>query len=230
MARLIDPPAVPACARPWAAELARRVRSHTALKILGIGAFMWVFFLGYFHLLRHPAHAVTIMPLTAIDRIIPFQPQTLAIYLSLWLYIGVAPGLLLTLRELGIYALWLAALCLTGLACFYFCPTTLPALAMDFSGHPGFAMLKAVDAAGNACPSLHVATAMFTAIWVDSLLRRLRMPTLLRVINGGWFAAIAYSTLATKQHVALDVLAGALLGIAFALPALRWQFHAGESR
>ena len=75
-----------------------------------------------------------------------------------------------------------------------------------------------------------LATAMFTAIWVDSLLRHLHMPTLLRVINGGWFAAIAYSTLATKQHVALDVLAGALLGIAFALPALRWQFHAGEFR
>ena len=167
MSRLIDPPAVPACARPWAAELAQRVRSHTAIKILGIGTFMWVFFLGYFHLLRHPVHAVTIMPLTVIDRLIPFQPQTLAIYLSLWLYIGVAPGLLLTLRELGIYALWLAALCLTGLACFYFFPTTVPSLALDSSGHPGFAMLKTVDAAGNACPSLHVATSMFTAIWVD---------------------------------------------------------------
>jgi membrane-associated phospholipid phosphatase len=31
------------------------------------------------------------------------------------------------------------------------------------------------------------------------------------------------STLMVKQHVVLDVAAGALLGIAFALPSLRWR-------
>ncbi len=40
-------------------------------------------------------------------------------------------------------------------------------------------------------------------------------------INWGWFALIAWSTMAVKQHVALDVLAGSLLGLAFALPSLR---------
>lgn len=219
-ARPLDPPAPP---RPWTAELAVRVRRFPVLKILGISGFMWVFFLGYFEVLRHPVHPVTIMPLTALDRLIPFQPLTLVAYLSLWLYIGVAPGLLLTLRELIVYALWIAALCLTGLACFYTWPTAVPALALDVSGYPGFAMLQGVDSSGNACPSLHVATAMFTAIWVDWLLRQLRMPVVLRVLNGGWFTAIAYSTLATKQHVVLDALAGALLGIVFALAALRWR-------
>ena len=221
VAGMTRPPEPPIPTRTWAAELGRRVRCRPLLKTLGISAFMWVFFLGYFQLLRHPVHPVTIMPLTALDRWIPFQPMTLVAYLSLWLYIGVAPGLLLTVRELIGYALWIAALCLTGLACFYAWPTAVPALAMDVSGHPGFTMLKGVDTAGNACPSLHVATAMFTALWVEDLLRHLRMPALLRMLNGGWFAAIAYSTLATKQHVVLDVLAGCLLGVAFALPALR---------
>jgi len=223
MDRLIDPPVAPGPTRPWAAKLALRIRSYALLKTTGICAFMWVFFLGYFHLLRHPVHPVTIMPLTALDRLVPFQPLALVAYVSLWLYIGVAPGLLLTLRDLISYGLWIAALCLTGLACFYAWPTAVPPLALDVSGHSGFAMLQDVDAAGNACPSLHVATAMFTAIWVDHLLRHVQAPPVLRVLNGGWFAAIAYSTLATKQHVALDALAGTLLGIAFALPALRWR-------
>jgi membrane-associated phospholipid phosphatase len=37
-----------------------------------------------------------------------------------------------------------------------------------------------------------------------------------------WGVAIVYSTMATKQHVSLDVLAGMLLGIAFALSS-RWS-------
>jgi membrane-associated phospholipid phosphatase len=84
-------------------------------------------------------------------------------------------------------------------------------------------LLQGVDAAGNACPSLHVATAMFSAVCLDALLRRLSVPMALRWLNAGWFLAIAYSTLAVKQHVVVDVLAGSLLGLAFALAALRWR-------
>lgn len=203
--------------------MARRIRCHIVLKTLGICAFIWVFFILYFHVLRHPVHPVTIMPLTALDRMIPFQPQALVPYLSLWFYLGIAPGLLLTYRDLIAYGLWAAALCLAGLACFYTWPTAVPPLGFDVSGHAGFAMLQGVDATGNACPSLHVATAMFTAIWVEHLLRRLQMPWGLRLANAALFAAIAYSTLATKQHVLLDALAGAALGTIFALAALRWR-------
>jgi membrane-associated phospholipid phosphatase len=40
------------------------------------------------------------------------------------------------------------------------------------------------------------------------------------VINIGWFLAIAYSTLATKQHVVIDAFAGAVLGTLFAIASL----------
>ena len=193
------------------------------LKTGGISAFVWVFFIAYFHVLRYPVQPVTLMPLTALDRLIPFQPQALFPYLSLWFYLGLAPGLMMRVRELLAYGLWAAALCATGLICFYVWPTAVPPLTFDVSGHPGFALLYGVDATGNACPSLHVATAMFTAIWVDYLLRQLQMPWGLRLGNGVWFAAIAYSTLATKQHVVLDALAGAALGAVFALVSLRLQ-------
>ncbi len=207
----------------WTAQIWLRMRRLLWFKAVGISLFMWVFFAAYFHVLRHPVYPLVQMPLTALDRLIPFQPAALVPYVSLWLYVGIAPGLLLSLRQLLVYALWNAALCLTGLGFFYFIPTAVPPLLAepDLLRYPAFAVLQGVDAAGNACPSLHVATAMFAAIWVNHLLRQVGAPALLRALNAGWFMLIVYSTLAIKQHVVLDVVAGALLGVAFALAALR---------
>lgn len=221
-----------ACAHPaaWPSDLGQRLWRYPVLKFIGVSAFMWVFFQAYFHLLRHPAYPVFEMPLTALDRLIPFQAQALAAYLSLWLYVGLAPGLLLTLRELVIYGLWAAALCLTGLAFFYFWPTAVPPRAIDVSGFPGFAMLKGLDASGNACPSLHVAASMFTAIWIDRLLRIAQAPRALRGSNLLWFIAIAYSTVAIGQHVVLDVAGGLALGAVFAALSLRLSAGLGCRR
>jgi hypothetical protein len=201
------------------------MKRHFVLKAGGISLFMWVFFIAYFHLLRNPAVPPLQMPLTALDHAIPFNPGALLPYVSLWLYVGVPPGLLLTLRELVVYGLWAAALCLAGLACFYLLPTAVPPMAadIDLSRHVGFALLQGVDASGNACPSLHVASAVFSAIWIDQLLRHLHAPAALRVLNLLWVLLITWSTLATKQHVAIDALAGAALGAAFAAASLRWR-------
>ncbi|MDP3821509.1 MAG: phosphatase PAP2 family protein [Burkholderiales bacterium] len=213
----------PPPATTWKATVGLRMRRHFALKLVGTTAFTWVFFIGYFHLLRNPVYPVVVMPLTALDHLVPFQPHTLGIYLSLWFYVGIAPGLQLTFIELIAYGAWIGALCLTGLGIFYFWPTEIPLLMPHMAGFAGFDLLRGVDAAGNACPSMHVAVAMFSAIWIDTLLRLSHTPAWPRLINAAWFVAIAYSTLAIKQHVVLDVLAGALLGIAFAVPALRWR-------
>ncbi|MGJ7495897.1 phosphatase PAP2 family protein [Variovorax sp. RT4R15] len=213
----------PPSTQPWTNEIGFRMRRHFLLKFVGTSVFTWLFFIGYFHLLRHPAYPVMVMPLTALDHLIPFQPQTLFAYLSLWVYIGFAPGLQRTFAELVVYGLWISGLCLSGLALFYFWPTAVPPLTMDVSSYPGFAMLQGVDAAGNACPSMHVAAAIFTAIRLEDVLRRTRTPVFLRLLNLAWFLAIAWSTLAVKQHVVLDAAAGALLGLAFAWPSLRWR-------
>jgi PAP2 superfamily len=207
----------------WTTDIALRIRRHFVLKLVGTTAFTWLFFIGYFHLLRHPAYAVTPMPLLTLDHLIPFQPEMLFAYLSLWVYVGIAPGLQLTFVELVVYGLWIGALCLTGLGLFYLWPTEVPPLKVDVSGFPGFAMLQGVDAAGNACPSMHVAVAIFSALWLEHVLRQAHAPAFLRLLNAAWFLAICYSTLAIKQHVVLDALAGALLGLAFAVPSLRWR-------
>jgi membrane-associated phospholipid phosphatase len=211
----------------WTGDIARRLRLQWFWKAVGLTGFMWIFFTLYFHLLRHPAQAVLVMPLTALDRAIPFQPAAFVGYASLWLYVGLPAALMLSLRELFFYGLWIGTLCLTGLACFYFWPSAVPAYdfaaAAAHSGatHPGIQLLQGVDAAGNACPSLHVATATFSAMWMHKLLRATGAKPLWLLLNAAWLVLIVYSTLAIKQHVVWDVLAGLLLAVGFALPALR---------
>lgn len=206
----------------WTRELGARVRRLFWLKGLGTTAWVWVFFIGYFHTLRNPVHPVTVMPLTALDAWVPFMPWMLGPYLSLWLYVGIAPGLLRDFRALLVYGLWSGALCLTGLALFHFWPTQIPPLAVD-AGAPGFGLLQGIDAAGNACPSMHVAISVFTAVWIERALRFIGAPAWLRGLNALWLLAICISTLAVRQHVALDVLGGALLGGVYAWMSLRWS-------
>ena len=207
----------------WSVDIWFRMRRHFLLKLVGTTACNWFFFIGYFHVLRFPAYPVTLMPLTALDHLIPFEPLGLFPYLTLWLYLGFVPGLQRTFLELVVYAGWLGGMCLTGLVFFYFWPTAVPPLTPDVSDFVGFAMLQGVDSAGNACPSLHVAVAIFTVIRMEALLREVGTPMGWRVFNLVWFLLIVWSTMAIKQHVALDVLAGAVLGMGFAWMSLRWR-------
>ena len=222
---LSDASAAPA---RWTVELRRRARHLFVPKLLGTTLWTGLFFVAYFQLLRHPVHPVTVMPLTPLDRLIPFRPEALVAYVSLWLYVGVAPGLQRRFVDLVAYGAWAAALLLCGLAFFYLWPTAVPVATFDTRGFPGFALLQGLDAAGNACPSMHVAVALFTALWVDVALRETGSPGGLRWLNASWLAAIVYSTLALKQHVVVDALAGAALGSAFAWPSLRWRPRASR--
>jgi membrane-associated phospholipid phosphatase len=197
---------------------AARAKRHGWLKFGGSVVFMLAFFAGYFLALRHPGFAATRLPATALDRWIQFQPAALPLYLSLWCYILLVPALIWERSELMFYAREAAALAVTGLLIFFVWPTTVPDAGVDWSRHPAFARLKAVDASGNACPSLHVAFAVLSAVWLDRLLRQMGVRAGWRFLSWFWCLGIVYSTLATKQHVAVDVLAGAGLGWLYARP------------
>lgn len=209
----------PAACGGFAGELAARARARFWLKVVGINAYMWLFFMGYFHLLRYPKGAVTVMPLTWIDQWVSFQPWALWPYLSLWLYVSLPPGLLRNTRELLHYGVWVGGLLLAGLACFWWWPTAVPHVPTA-TAHAGFALLRGVDAAGNACPSLHVAAAAFSAVWLHRLLGDMQAPRWLRGVNLLWVAAIVWSTLAVKQHVWWDVIGGLALALLFAPASL----------
>lgn len=204
----------------WSVELGARARRSFALTVTGTTLLTGVFFIAYFYVQRHPAYTPIVMPLTALDLLIPFQPKALPAYVSLWIYIGAGPGLQRTFAEIGVYTLWACGLCIVGLAIFHFWPTQVPLSLLDTAGSRAFTVLRRVDEASNACPSLHVAMAIFTAVRVEAVFRSTRSPLLLRLFNAAWFTVITYSTLAIKQHVVLDVVAGALLGSIFAWASL----------
>jgi len=174
-------------------EFGLRLRTLWLAKMIGVTAGMTAFFAIYFRLLKHPLFPVTVMPVIAL-----------------------APALLKTRRELGAYGAAAFALSAIGFAVFLVWPTAVPRPAIDWSRHPSFAFLKTVDASGNACPSLHAAFAVFTAIWLDRLLRAMGAGGPARALSGLWCLGIVASTVATRQHVALDALAGVALGAAVA--------------
>jgi membrane-associated phospholipid phosphatase len=194
----------------------RTLRRHFWLKSIGTTAFMWLFFIAYFALLRHPNGPVTTMPMTAVDRWIGFQPWALPFYLSLWVYVSLPAALMSSRREIVGFGVRIGVLCIIGLAVFYVWPTKMPPYPIDWAQHPGFAVLRGVDASGNACPSLHVATAVFAAFWLNRMAPQLGFGKRFRLVNILWCAAIVFSTMAVKQHVVVDVLAGAALGASVA--------------
>jgi membrane-associated phospholipid phosphatase len=190
--------------------------------MIGTGLGMTLFFGAYFRVLHHPLFPVTTMPHTTVDRLINFRPEAVPLYLSLWFYVTLVPALLIDRRELVSYALAAVGISVVGLGIFLRWPTTVFWPDADWSQHPAFAFLQSVDASGNACPSLHVAFAMFTAIWLNRLLRQIDAGRGVRAFNWLWCLGILYSTVAIRQHVALDVLAGAGLGVVVAGAHLRW--------
>lgn len=206
----------------WLRPVGFRLIAWWPAKLLGTTLGMTAFFIAYFWVLNHPLYPVTMMPLIAPDRWITFQPAALPVYLSLWLYVSLAPALLVSRRELISFGVAWTALSVAGLGLFLLWPTAVPRTAIEGTEHPLFAFLQQADAAGNACPSLHVAFAVFTAIWFARLLRQMGAGRGWHAFNWLWCVGILWSTLATRQHVALDVLAGAGLGALVAAAHLSW--------
>ena len=210
----------------WHRQIVSVIFRHGYIKVTGTPLFIGLFFAIYFYLLKAPAYPTTVMPFTVLDRLITFQPRAMPLYISLWIYVSLPPALLATRRELYKYGVAMAATCAAGLSIFYFWPTAVPVTDIVWAQHPAVGFLKGLDTSGNACPSLHVATAIFSGVWLHHLLRRFGVPLWVLVFNWAWCLGIIYSTLATRQHVVVDVLAGLALGVLSAYLSLRQRRQA----
>jgi membrane-associated phospholipid phosphatase len=155
------------------------------------------------------------MPLTAIDSWIAFWPPAFYVYASLWFYTALIPALQPSFKHLLAYGFGIGSVCITGLTIFLFFPSAVPFTAADGFTDPALSVLNKLDLAGNACPSLHVAAAVFTAMALHRVLGDVKAPKWLQHCNWVWCALIIYSTMAIKQHVFIDVVAGLTLGVAF---------------
>jgi hypothetical protein len=198
-------------------RLATRVGHLWVFKMLGTAAGIAVFFYAYFWAMRHPLSDVTVMPMIWIDQWIGFQPLSFPLYATLWLYISLATALARDVRDLIAFGAASLAISIVGLAIFMLWPTKVPDFGIDWSLHPSLEFMKSVDVSGNACPSLHAAFCVFAAVVLHAQLRNLDAPRWLVAGNVLWSLGILGSTVATRQHVALDAIAGAALGGAVAV-------------
>jgi membrane-associated phospholipid phosphatase len=156
-----------------------------------------------------------VLPATAVDRWVAFRPGTAWIYWSLFPLALVIPARFRRKQEILRYAAGFSAMAVVSCAVFLAWPTAVPrpvAPASDWAYH----MVVSTDRPTNACPSLHASMAVFAGLAATFLWTGDRFGVR-RLAVWVWALLILYSTLATRQHVLFDLIAGALLGaIAYA--------------
>lgn len=202
----------------WTGSLVRRIRTLWLLKMTGTIVGVGVFFLLYFWVEESRATQAVTVPLTAVDHLVGVSQAALLPYVSLWVYVSLAPALAGDMASVRKYVSGALIMAFLGLATCWFFPTTTPAFHVHWSDYPALQVLKAADRGENAFPSLHVAFAVYSGAVIAGELRSFFAPPWVRRANGLWCAAIIYSTLATRQHVAIDV-AGGIVVAAVALLA-----------
>jgi membrane-associated phospholipid phosphatase len=180
---------------------------------LWLGTLLTVLFCaGYFAIQHHPLRPVTTLPPSFIDRAISFSSGWTWVYQSMYLMLPFA-WLARTRGDLAQYAIGLALVAVGGFAFFLIWPVAgpRPGGIATIQG-TAYALLVRYDAPTNSFPSLHIALAVYTACFALSMIDATRARRPLAIVLTLWIALIAYATLATKQHYAIDLTPGALLG------------------
>lgn len=148
-----------------------------------------------------------------LDEQIPFVPWTILIYWGCYLFwivnyvIGCRQDKEEAFRFLGA-DLFSKIICLV---CFLVFPTTntRPMIEGHTIWEEGMRLLYRIDAADNLLPSIHCLASWLSFIAVRN---NERIPKWYRAASFLMAASICISTLTTKQHVLIDVVAGVVLG------------------
>lgn len=156
--------------------------------------------------------APVVLPTTPIDRLVPFVPGAMPLYLSYFLFV---PLVLFTLRDEAAFRRTFRATLLAGAATFAIFLVWPTVLVRPEAGGFLYDLVRTLDTGANCCPSQHVTIACIAA-WGLRDGRSRWAP-----LGALWAAAICVSTLLVKQHYAVDVAAGALLAAACARTAAR---------
>jgi len=156
------------------------------------------------------------VPELALDRAVPLQPVWALVYGALYLWLILLPVFVVRQEEqirrtvLAYLTVWIAAY-----VCFLTYPTVAPRPA-EVLGE-GFAVwglrfLYGADPPYNCFPSLHVAHSFVSALTSWRVHRGVRIVATLCA------SLVGLSTLYTKQHYVLDVIAGIVLAsVAYAV-------------
>jgi len=163
----------------------------------------------YFELQYHPLFAPMFIPVTAIDRLLPLFEPALWLYFSFYLFLTLPLLLARKSCELRNIAFGFAWITVISHLCFAMWPTAIPHLISPSQvSSPLLRLVLSVDTNRNALPSLHASLAIYCALCSAHLLKAKTAHAALWL----WTFLILGATLLVKQHVFLDLLAGAALG------------------
>jgi membrane-associated phospholipid phosphatase len=194
-------------------EIISGIASNWRKKVIfGLGL-MALFALLYLLPQRCPMFPVTMMPPTWLDRAVLFSPDFVYLYESLYLLMPIAPWLMKSEEELDRYCLGIALMTFVGFCFFLLLPTSCSRPENALGANVLYRGLILVDNESNAFPSLHVAFALFHGACCHMIFCRGRGHAALRQFFWSWAIAISASTLLVKQHVFMDVVGGAILGL-----------------
>ena len=163
-------------------------------------------------------------PALAWDHVVPLVPAWSLVYGALYMFLIVLPVFVVRQEDLlrrtvfAYLTVWVVAY-----VTFVLYPTEAPRPSrIDGDGFAawGLRILYDADPPYNCFPSLHVAHSFVSALACYRVHRRLGVVAL------GCGALVALSTLFTKQHYVLDVIAGAI--IAFIAYGIFLRGHRGE--
>jgi len=204
--------------------LRTRVRTHLREKIVVLLGLAVGICVPYFTLQRLDAFPQRTPPTLPIDGWFAFDPAWIWAYLSIALLVPLAPLLAMRKEDLVRYAKGLTLLCLACFAAFLFFPVEGPRPEQIAGQHAVYELLVSWDRPSNSLPSLHAGLVVYSLLFMFRVL----WPDLgsggrlgLGAAGALWGALILYSTLATRQHWAIDLPAGVFL--AGAAHALAWR-------
>lgn len=158
-------------------------------------------------------------PEIALDRAVPLQPAWMLVYGSLYVFAFLLPIAVVRQPRLFRQALKaLLAVMIGAYAGFLLLPTAAP--RPDAVPGAGFfswtlRVLYDIDPSHGCFPSLHVAYSFVSALTVYRVHRGVGIASIV------WASLIGVSTLFTKQHFVVDVVAGALMAYGAYLLFLR---------
>jgi membrane-associated phospholipid phosphatase len=187
--------------------------------VVGIGAFIIgaIIYLASNHFLLFTPHY---LPLTPVDNAIPFIPATVWIYITEYFLFAVAYLMCHDLLNLNKYLYSMMTMQIVSIIIFMLYPTIYPraqfplpqdthSLTIQLFNH-----FRMVDKPTNCFPSLHISSCYLSAFnFLDEQRKKFWFFFL-------WATVIGISTLTTKQHYLIDVVAGLLMAYIF-----YWLFH-----
>ena len=157
-------------------------------------------------------------PALAIDRLIPFAGWTVWIYHTQFVFLLASVWTLTTNPNINRTLYSMAMASAVSFCVFFLYPTALPRPLIHSEGLTGdaFAFLYSIDSESNCLPSLHVALACLGARGMMEESARVG------VLGVVWAALISISTMTTKQHYVIDVIAGACVAVVCGAIVKRW--------